>query len=98
MVRRTRLEWAARVAAALATFAAGNDSNVKGLGGGIAELKIAAGPGYRVYVAYAGTVLVILLGGGAKAQQTRDIARARLAWADYKQRTKALRKGKDTPR
>ena len=79
---------ALKVTEALARMAAGNDSNVKSLGGGLAELKIHFGPGYRVYFGNDGAAIVILLGGGTKSSQARDIAQARVGWADYKQRKK----------
>lgn len=79
---------ALKVTVALARLADGNDSNVKSLGGGLAELKIHFGPGYRVYFGNDGAATVILLGGGTKASQSRDIAQARTSWADYKQRKK----------
>src|SRR3954454_17840137 len=54
---------AAKVATALTRLAAGNFSNVKGVGSGIFECRIAFGPGYRVYFGKDGERLVILLGG-----------------------------------
>ncbi len=64
----------------------GNVSNVKSVGGGVYECRINFGPGYRVYMAYDGQQIVILLGGGAKQRQDRDIATARERWADYRRR------------
>jgi putative addiction module killer protein len=54
------------------------------LGGGLAELKIDLGPGYRIYVGLAGPVLVILLCGGDKRSQERDIELAKAYWDDYR--------------
>jgi putative addiction module killer protein len=73
----------AKVQVNLARLAAGNTSNVKNLGDGIAELKIAFGPGYRVYFGWEGSQLVIMLGGGTKQRQSADINRAKLLWREY---------------
>jgi len=77
---------AARVGAALLRIEHGNLSNLKGLGGGLAEYKINVGPGYRIYLARRGDSLIILLCGGTKQRQGADIARARDYLADYEQR------------
>src|SRR4051812_2914165 len=79
---------AAKVATALTRLAAGNFSNVKGAGSGIFECRIDFGPGYRVYFGKDGERLVILLGGGTKKRQERDIDEALLRWQDYKRRKK----------
>ena len=55
------------------------------------EYRVDFGPGYRVYFGRDGDVLVILLGGGTKKRQQRDIESARERWIDYKQRRKAER-------
>ncbi|WP_398483584.1 type II toxin-antitoxin system RelE/ParE family toxin [Tardiphaga sp.] len=73
-----------RVTRALTRLEAGNVSNVKGVGEGVLELRIDFGPGYRVYFGRDGDVLVILLTGGTKARQQRDIEAARSYWQDYK--------------
>jgi putative addiction module killer protein len=59
---------------------------VKGVGGGVQELRIDYGPGYRVYFGKDGEHLVILLGGGTKKRQSRDIRTVRDRWAVYKAR------------
>jgi putative addiction module killer protein len=79
---------AAKVTAALARLEGGNTSNVKSVGGGVRELKIDFGPGYRVYFGFAGFEIVILLAGGTKKGQEKDIERAKKRWADYKARLK----------
>jgi putative addiction module killer protein len=66
----------------------GNTSHVKGVGTGIYEIKIDFGPGYRVYFGKDGSEIVILLGGGTKKKQSRDIAAAQDCWRDYKDRKK----------
>lgn len=77
---------AAKVATAVTRLAQGNLSNLKGVGGGVFECKINFGPGYRVYLGKDGERLVILLGGGTKKRQQRDINEAISRWQDYKER------------
>ena len=77
---------AAKVAVALARFKQGNLSNAKGVGEGVLEYRIDWGPGYRVYFGRDGDVLVILLTGGTKHRQQRDIDAAKTNWTDYKRR------------
>ena len=81
----------AKVAAALYQLAAGNWSNVKGVGAGVFERKIDAGPGYRVYFGKDGDRLVILLGGSTKQRQQQAIETARDRWADYRRRKETKR-------
>ena len=75
----------ARVARAIARMEQGNLSGVKSVGGGVLECRIDFGPGYRVYFGRDGDVLVILLTGGTKKRQQRDIGAAQVYWQDYKQ-------------
>lgn len=77
---------AAKVTTALLRIEAGNLSNVKGVGPGVYEYRIYFGPGYRIYFGKEGERLVILLGGGSKKRQARDIAEAIALWAEYKRR------------
>jgi len=77
---------AAKVTTALARLAGGNVSNTKSLGGGIHEIKIDFGPGYRVYFGYDGPTLVLLLAGGTKKRQSKDIETAAARWRDYRLR------------
>lgn len=70
----------------MARMAAGNFSDARGVGGGVSERRIHAGPGYRIYLGRDGTALVILLGGGTKQRQRSDIAEAQELWQQYKQR------------
>ena len=79
----------AKVTIALSRFQRGNNSNVEGVGAGVSELKLNWGPGYRVYFGQDGSTIVILLCGGTKKRQSRDIATAKLRWADYKVRRSA---------
>ena len=73
---------AAKVTTMLTRMEKGNFSNVKGVGGGVYEYRIDFGPGYRIYFGKDGDLLVILLGGGTKKRQARDIALARHLWSD----------------
>jgi putative addiction module killer protein len=77
---------AAKVSVALARLAQGNLSNAKGVGEGVLEYRIDWGPGYRVYIGRSGNLLVILLTGGTKRRQQRDIEAAKAMWGDYKRR------------
>jgi putative addiction module killer protein len=76
----------AKVARAVARMEQGNLSNVKPVGGGVLEYRIDFGPGYRVYFGRDGETLVILLTGGSKKRQQRDIEAASVCWQDYKRR------------
>ena len=76
----------AKVARGIARMAQGNLSNAKPVGAGVLEYRIDFGPGYRVYFGLDGAKLVILLTGGTKRQQGRDIEAARAYWQYYKQR------------
>ncbi|MCW5746830.1 MAG: type II toxin-antitoxin system RelE/ParE family toxin [Alphaproteobacteria bacterium] len=76
----------AKVAVGLKRMALGNLSNVKSVGAGVLEFRIDFGPGYRVYFGRDGDTVVILLTGGTKKRQQRDIARAHAFWTDYKRR------------
>ncbi len=77
---------AAKVSVALVRLEQGNLSNAKGVGEGVLEYRIDWGPGYRVYFGRDGDVLVILLTGGTKQRQQRDIEAAKTHWTDYKRR------------
>jgi len=77
---------AAKVATALVRMEQGNLSNAKSVGGGLSEYRIDFGPGYRVYFAKDGDTLIILLGGGTKKRQQKDIEAAQDLWREYKQR------------
>lgn len=79
---------AAKVSVALARLSQGNFSNVKSLGNGVHEYKIDFGPGYRMYFGKDGERVVLLLGGGTKKRQQRDIGAALGCWQDYKRRKK----------
>jgi putative addiction module killer protein len=67
----------------------GNFGDVRTLGKGLSELRIDVGPGYRVYFMVEGQWIVVLLCGGDKATQQKDIRRAREYLADYRRRPDA---------
>ena len=79
-------EAAAKVTTAVTRVSLGNFSNVEGVGSGVFEYKLDFGPGYRIYFGKDGETLVILLGGGTKRRQQRDINAALANWQDYKRR------------
>ena len=66
----------ARVLARVERLAAGNPGDAEPVGEGVSELRINYGPGYRVYYKQQGRELVILLAGGDKSSQSRDIKAA----------------------
>ena len=78
---------AAKVTVALIRLERGNISNVKWFDG-IGEYKIDFGPGYRIYLAKVGNELIILLGGGTKKAQQKDIDKALVLLKEYKLRKK----------
>ncbi|MGA2263935.1 MAG: type II toxin-antitoxin system RelE/ParE family toxin [Acidobacteriota bacterium] len=77
---------AAKVTTSLVRIEQGNFSNTKGVGAGVYECRIDFGPGYRVYFGKDGDTLVILIGGGTKKRQNKDILAAHECWNDYKER------------
>lgn len=79
---------AAKVRVSLTRLEAGNVSNVKSVGEGVLEQKVDFGPGYRIYFGRDGDRVILLLGGGTKHRQQRDIADAIERWRDYKARKK----------
>ncbi len=84
---------AAKVATATLRLELGNTSSVKWIGK-IGEYRIDWGPGYRIYCGRDGQELIILLAGGTKKQQQRDISRAEELFAEYKARKAAAARGK----
>jgi putative addiction module killer protein len=78
-------------ARAIVRLEQGNFSNAKTVGEGVFEYRIDFGPGYRVYFGQDGQTLVILLTGGTKKRQQRDIDAAHAYWQDYKQSSRGRR-------
>lgn len=78
---------AAQVLRRLARLERGNPGRVAPVGEGVSELKIDFGPGYRVYYGQRGEELVIILGGGDKSSQDRDIQAAKKLWDEWKEQT-----------
>ena len=77
---------ALRIRARIVRMEDGNLGDHKSVGAGVFELRLHFGPGYRVYFGQDGDSLVILLCGGDKATQDRDIDRAKAYWADWNDR------------
>jgi len=73
----------AAVDARLTRVRAGNFGDCKSVGGGVFELRISFGPGLRVYYGLHGRQIVVLLGGGDKRSQARDIRRAQQLWQQF---------------
>jgi putative addiction module killer protein len=72
-----------KVQTAILRLAEGNTSNLKSVGGGVHEIRIHYGAGFRVYLGKEGETLVILLHGGTKKRQSDDIAKAKELWRQY---------------
>ena len=75
---------AAKIRVAVLRLQAGNTSNVKSVGQGVLEKRVHFGPGYRIHFGMDGDSLIVLLGGGSKGSQQRDIDDARRFWQDYR--------------
>lgn len=74
----------ARIAVRIDRLATGNPGDVKPIGGGLSEMRIDHGPGYRVYYMQRGQIVIVLLCGGDKASQVRDIESAKSLAALWK--------------
>jgi len=73
----------ARVQARVVRFETGNLGDHRGVGGGVQEARVMFGPGYRIYFGQDGARLVLLLVGGSKGSQAKDVRRAQQYWRDY---------------
>jgi putative addiction module killer protein len=81
----------ARIEARLKRIAFGNFGDTKSVGAGVSELRLLFGSGYRVYFAQHGDAIVVLLCGGDKSSQDKDIEKAKLYWSDFKRRNNAYK-------
>lgn len=77
-----------KVFATIVRMEQGNLSDTTSVGGGVLERRIHSGPGYRLYFGRDGKELILLLAGGTKRGQNRDIATAKMLWREYKLRKK----------
>jgi putative addiction module killer protein len=77
-----------RIVARLDRLTAGLRGDWKSVGGGVYELRIDHGPGYPVYYGQEGNTLILLLCGGDKRTQAKDIEQAHAYWKDYKTRSR----------
>jgi putative addiction module killer protein len=71
------------IAARLLRIQSGNLGDTKPIGGGVFEFRVHFGPGYRIYFGEVNNTLVVLLGGGDKSTQSRDIKMAIALWERY---------------
>lgn len=78
----------ARIFSRIARAEAGNFGDHKSVGHGVNELKIPIGPGYRVYYVIEDNKIILLLIGGDKSTQSKDIAKAQKYWASHKKEKK----------
>ncbi|HQY58879.1 MAG: type II toxin-antitoxin system RelE/ParE family toxin [Nitrospira sp.] len=76
----------AKIRVRLDRVSLGNFGDCHGVGGGVQELRIDYGPGYRVYFGQEGTTIVVLLCGGDKSTQENDIVIAQRYWSGYRRR------------
>lgn len=79
---------ALKVTTAIARIESGSLGDVKPVGQGVSERRITFGPGYRLYFGRDGKKFVVLLTGGTKKRQSKDIELAQTFWVDYKYRKK----------
>ena len=75
----------ARIQARLTHLAGGNFGDWKSIGEGVFESRFHFGAGYRIYFGIVGNTIILLLCGGDKSSQTRDIERAKTYWQNYKE-------------
>jgi putative addiction module killer protein len=67
----------AKIASRIERLGLGNPGDVKPVGEGVSEMRVAYGPGYRVYFKQTGKTIILLLCGGDKSTQEKDIKRAK---------------------
>ena len=73
-----------RILARLERMADGHLGDVKPVGGSVMEARVHVGPGYRLYFVRRGTQLIVILGGGDKSTQSRDIDKSKQAAKDWR--------------
>jgi len=73
-----------RILSRLRRVEQGNYGDCKSLQDGVYELRFAFGPGYRVYFGEDGDTVVVLLSGGDKSTQDKDIEQAKMYWKEYR--------------
>ena len=78
----------AKISARINRIRLGNFGDCKSVGSGVSEFRIDYGPGYRVYFGRIGEKIVLLLSGGSKKNQEKDIKLSKEYWDDYKKRKK----------
>jgi putative addiction module killer protein len=79
----------AAIARRIDRLALGNPGDVRPVGEGLSELRVDYGPGYRVYYIQRGAMLILLLCGGDKSTQPKDIERARRLASNWKNEDEA---------
>ena len=72
-----------RIIARIRRLGDGNPGDFRSVGSGVLELRVNFGPGYRVYYLQRGDILILLLCGGDKSTQSRDIERAKAMASEY---------------
>ncbi len=81
-----------RISARVARVQNGNLGDVRGVGAGIHEIRLDFGPGYRLYFALAGQVIIVLLAGGDKSTQSKDIQTAQRLWKENQDATERFQR------
>jgi putative addiction module killer protein len=84
---------AAKITVAVTRMQAGNFSDTKSVGEGVFERTLDFGPGYRIYFGKRGEHFILLLAGGSKKAQSKDIAQAKENWKRFKSCVRKLQKG-----
>src|SRR6266550_3366500 len=74
-----------RIQARIFRFELGNLGDHKSVGGGVWEARLDFGPGYRIYFGKDGAAVILLLAGGDKASQSKDIGAAKYYWKDFRE-------------
>lgn len=79
-------ETSGRIRSRIMRLGLGNAGDYRHIRGGLFEMRLHFGPGYRVYFGYDGSEIVLLLLGGDKSSQGRDIIKAFVFWKNYQER------------